>query len=193
MERLSKELTDIINEQDFCFTPDEMRTVKRALGRLRSYEDTGLTPDEIERILDAYGRGMTIRTENTERLRLIKDIQTDRLKDIAKAEKDGRLVVLPCKVGDTVYVVGTRRIIECFVVTADCGERNDIECPVLFECDHDCEGCPFGEWGQEYSGEWSCQGECGWGTIKGADFGKTVFLTRQEAEAALRREASGNE
>ena len=32
------------------------------------------------------------------------DIPADRLQEICEAEKDGRLVVLPCKAGETVYV-----------------------------------------------------------------------------------------
>lgn len=66
-----------------------------ALTSLAAYEDTGLTSDEIDRILDAYGHGMTLRMENAERLRLVKDISTDRLIELAQAEKDRRLVVLP--------------------------------------------------------------------------------------------------
>lgn len=34
---------------------------------------------------------------------MVRDISTDRLRELAEADKDGRLVVLPCKVGDTVY------------------------------------------------------------------------------------------
>ena len=56
---------------------------------------------------------------------------------------------------------------------------------VDFNCDSDCDGCPFFAWKQGYSGEWSCDGEYNQATVKGCDFGKTVFLTREEAEAAL--------
>lgn len=33
------------------------------------------------------------------------DDETDRLKELAKADKEGRCLVLPCKVGDTVYYI----------------------------------------------------------------------------------------
>ena len=69
---------------------------QRALKRLAAYEDTGLEPDEIERIVDAYGRGHTLRTESAERLESVREIKTDRLLELAHAEQDGRLVVLPC-------------------------------------------------------------------------------------------------
>lgn len=33
----------------------------------------------------------------------------DRLRELAEADKAGRLVVLPCKVGDTVWITGSVR------------------------------------------------------------------------------------
>lgn len=50
MEKYAKMLTGIINEQDFCFEPDEVRTVEKALGVLKKYEDTGYTPEEIAKL-----------------------------------------------------------------------------------------------------------------------------------------------
>ena len=70
--------------------------------RLAAYEDTGLEPEEIERIVDAYGRGHTLRTESAERLEIVREIKTDRLRELMQAEQDGRLVVLPC--GTDVYL-----------------------------------------------------------------------------------------
>lgn len=63
--------------------------------RLKAYEDTGLTPEEIDRIVDAYGRGQTLRSETSLRLGLVREIKTDRLRELAQADEDGRLVVLP--------------------------------------------------------------------------------------------------
>ena len=63
------------------------------LGKLADYEGQGLEPKEIARILDAYGRGMTLRTENAKRLEIVKDIQTDRLRELAQAELEGRIVL----------------------------------------------------------------------------------------------------
>lgn len=39
MERLADKLQKIINEQDFCFTHEEMKIVNKALKRLDTYED----------------------------------------------------------------------------------------------------------------------------------------------------------
>lgn len=71
--------------------------------RLAAYENTGLEPEEIERILDAYGRGHTLRSESGQRLEIVQEIKTDRLRELAKAESTGRLVVLPCRMDTTVY------------------------------------------------------------------------------------------
>lgn len=64
-----------------------------AANRLADYEDTELTPEEID-----------MDHEAAEQLRhLCRDCDLDRLEKLAEADKAGRLVVLPCKVGDTVY------------------------------------------------------------------------------------------
>lgn len=104
---------------------------------LAAYEDTGMTPEEID-----------MDHEAAETLRqLCRGCDLDRLEKLAEADKDGRIVVLPCKVGDTVYRL---KYIEQtpgrFVVGVA-----EIKFALL--------------WLEE--------------------FGETVFLTREEAEAAL--------
>ena len=62
---------------------------------LRAYEDTKLTPEEID-----------MDHEAAEQLRrLCRDCDLDRLEELAEADKDGRLVVLPCKVGTATYYI----------------------------------------------------------------------------------------
>lgn len=64
-------------------------------GRLMQYEDTELTPEEID-----------MDHEAAEQLRrLCRNCDLDRLEKLAEADKDGRLVVLPCKVGTTTYYI----------------------------------------------------------------------------------------
>lgn len=80
-EQLAGRTVNYIGEDD-CF--DVWSVPKKFMGnavdRLAAYEDTGVEPEEIARILDAYGRGMTLRTENAQRLEIVKGIQTDRLR-----------------------------------------------------------------------------------------------------------------
>lgn len=180
--------------------------------RLAAYEDTGLEPEEIERILDSYVRGMTLRTENAQRLEIIKEIPIVRLRELAQAEKEGRIVVLPCKVGDTVYHITTceyfPQVLDGTMYGSDGGpgtatgfycpcelaencpfDADDFDCNInkkkfaVFEdevvslCINDCE----------------MRVELGYsGYVDVSDFGKTVFLTREAAEAALEAERGEN-
>ena len=74
--------------------------------RLAAYEDTGLTPENVEALkLSAMGKAIAEITE-------FDGLPIARLRELAEADKDGRLVVLPCKVGDTVYFSLLGRIIE---------------------------------------------------------------------------------
>lgn len=66
-----------------------------------AYEDTGFSPEAIKSAftpdaiikLAAQALGTT----------------PERLRELAAADKDGRVVVLPCKVGDTVWITGSVR------------------------------------------------------------------------------------
>lgn len=76
------------------FGKDIFRKMARDLyGRLKAYEDTGLTPEEIKAPF----------TEDT-MINLAAQalgVEADRLRELAEADKDGRVVVLPCKVYET--------------------------------------------------------------------------------------------
>lgn len=99
--------------------------------RLAAYEDTGLTPQACAEAREA---GKVLSSC---------DISFGRLAELLTADSAGRLVVLPCKVGDTVYIL--RRTFD----------------------------------GADVVGET----ELWWTDIP--QLGKTVFLTREEAENAL--------
>lgn len=72
----------------------------------------------------------------------------EHLRELIQAEKAGRLVVLPCKVGDTVYQIDAERVYESEVKW------------IIFDCDD----IAFDE----------------------RAIGGSIFLTREEAEAALK-------
>ena len=127
--------------------------------RLAAYEDTGLTPEEIKAPL----------TEDT-MINLAAQalgVEPSRLREIAEAEKDRRCVVLPCKVGDTVWIVGAvRKLYSAKVRTFFCGHPSTV-----------CGSDPYGHIHMIRTTE--CD-------IPMQEFGKTVFLSREEAEKALR-------
>lgn len=74
------------------FGKDIFRKMARDLyGRLKAYEDIGLTPEEIKAPF----------TEDT-MINLAAQalgVEPDRLRELAEADKDGRVSVLPCKPG----------------------------------------------------------------------------------------------
>lgn len=90
----------------------------------------------------------------------------DRLRELAEADKDGRVVVLPCKVGDTVWIVGVvRKLYSAKVRTFFCGNPSAVR-------------------GRDQDGHIHMirTTEC---DIPMQEFGKIVFLSREEAEKAL--------
>ena len=99
--------------------------------RLKAYEDTGLEP------------AMCANYKTFEDEAISKGVTFKRIVALMEADRAGRLVVLPCKVGDTVYIL--RRTFD----------------------------------GADVVGET----ELWWDDIP--QLGKTVFLTREEAEKAL--------
>lgn len=70
----------------------------RLLGRVVEYEDTGWTPKEVTALGELFNYALKESKTLTEQLTLLKHIRK-----LAEADKDGRCVVLPCKVGDTVW------------------------------------------------------------------------------------------
>lgn len=92
----------------------------------------------------------------------------NRLRELADADKDWRCVVLPCKVGDTVYMIE---------------HIFDIDNGV---CDEICARKVIGHGGNNLNKLWliGSGGICNV-SIFVSEFGKTVFFTREEAEKAL--------
>lgn len=131
--------------------------------RLSTYEDTGLEPEEL-----------------------------------AQAEKEGRLVVLPCNVGDTVFV-----ITQCYNVAMLCDNdyftgTGAIECPFENSCDiEECNDDNVRIFETTVTDFWHGEQNCTEMRFESLSMsapisaiGKTVFLTREAAEAALKeREA----
>ena len=123
----------------------------KLIERLAAYEDIGLTPEEIKAPF----------TEDT-MINLAAQalgVEPRRLRELAEADKDGRCVVLPCKVGDTVW-----RIVRDGEPHITRDEVRDM----YFADDMT-----------------PCVELVGGRVTFTEKFGKTVFLSRAEAERAL--------
>jgi hypothetical protein len=128
-----------------------------AWSRLAAYEDTGLEPEAIETVK------LALAAKHMVDLETLNNTPISRLVELAEADKDGRVVVLPCKVGDTVFARldnKSKYVCECKVKQIVVGNIGF----VTF--------APIGAPEREYD-------------VSLRGFGKTVFLTREEAEKAL--------
>lgn len=105
MERLTFEgnFCDIAQCRDSACRQDGTCTQKEVWKRLKAYEDTGLTPAEVHSMSGEWCAMMSV----------LNSIGSyDRLRELSEADKDGRVVLLPCKVGDTVWRI--KRIFETY-------------------------------------------------------------------------------
>lgn len=142
MERLT-----IRNSDGSVSQPLNLRW-SEALEKLAAYEDTGLTPEDIDlMVLCAH--------EDGELLTIAAHIN-----ELFKAESEGRLIVLPCKTDDVVFVPLMGRAFPFDVISIICHNNKP-----TFKAQHGM--------------------HLVW-VFGSDDIGKTVFLTREEAEAALK-------
>lgn len=134
-------------EKRFEFKPDDLSDL---ISSLAAYEDIVLEPEEAEQIELAFmGKALA-------EIKEFEGIPLSRMIELSQAEKDGRLVVLPCKVGDIVF---------------------DIQ-----------DGTPYATRVLSYSyfGDyWACRTVSSYPDL--GEFGTRIFLTHEEAEAALKK------
>lgn len=146
---------------------------KQVWERLKQFEDVFKTPEK------ATWAKQTIEMAFSD-----DPSEVERLRELYKADKEGRVVVLPCKAGEHIFVVGSQKIVECKVDAIYQDAREPVVC-CTFDCDSDCSGCPFYAPLPDPEGDFRCAGELREAEIGFAKFGKTVFLTKEEAEKAL--------
>lgn len=118
----------------------------RLKDRLAAYEDTHMMPSDVT----------SMRMDMAIIAALFNGVDVDRMKELAEADKNGYVIIVPCKVGDTVYFALLGKIIEkqVFSIVAFSNSTRIY-----------CGGT------SEY--------------FRPEDIGKTFFLTREEAEKAL--------
>lgn len=202
---------NIIDIAKYQGEPEFDEILKNVALRLAAYEDI-LCDDtdeyDLDRLSVLCNQRMTMREEVSERFSLTAKMPLDRLREIAEAEREGRCLVLPAGIGDTVYHIttcknfsqvldgtmygpngglGTATGLYCPCELAEtcpfpCGDDGSFDCEkhkntlAIFEdvvtgiLSDDMQDTLFLEYSENVAFD---------------DFGKTVFLTREEAEAAL--------
>ena len=166
MKRLTKCVDGITVLESWAIDKDPVSIIQRLCNRLAAYEDTGLEPEDIISSADMAKIACALHELNT-----YKDLgPIDHLRDLLRAEKDG----IP-KGGTKVFVLTTvgywpkkyakPEIIECFVTTHRLAKNGETKFSV--------------------DGYWD-SGSYYKAVFGKTSMGKTVFLTREEAEAALK-------
>lgn len=149
IEKLRKDLLENSDPDGPCIEDDLMQAAATALSTIPALQA------ELEQVMRERDAAQSLLAERigvrgAEPITTAFGLPIDRLRELAQADREGRCVVLPCKVGDTVYQVDDIRVYALEV-------RNLI---------YDAGILAFDE----------------------STIGKTVFLTRAEAEAALQGE-----
>lgn len=158
MERLTKRINGVVvyvgakNPYSTGQIPCEVESagVREMMDRLAAYEDTGLTPELVR--------------ETAELAIWVHDNGIEKIKEWIKADKDGRLVVLPVKPVFTpilLYIIEDGDIYEDALYEAVVGMSGNGEMNVVYTTLSDRI------------------------IFEQADIGKTVFFTREEAKKAL--------
>lgn len=130
--------------------------------RLAAYEETGLTPGEIKSMQEEHFSGLEMAKLHSALMEL---------KKYQEADKEGRIVILPAK---TVYEL-----------VVDAGPSCDMKCPPAFMDDDDVPCCDFCDKGEIIVNARNCRQD----DVR--QIGNTVWLTREEAEAALKEAQNG--
>ena len=115
-----------------------------ALARLASYEATGLTPEQVANAKAIIESAFAEDTSKAERIR-----------KLLAADKEGRVLILPCKRGDRIYICSAGSAWGLWV--------DDVS---------------------TLNGR-TVLNVHGFGTIAADEIGKTAFLSLEEAERAL--------
>ena len=150
MERLTFEgnFCDLAQCRDSACRQSGTCTMKEVWERLKAYEDAGLSPQacvearEIEETLSGC------------------DYSISRMVELMKADKDGRVVVPPCRQGDELWTYCNYPVNRVYSFTV-----SDVS---------------------TLNGR-TVLNTLGLGTIRPEDIGKTVFLSREEAKKALKK------
>lgn len=162
MERLTFDgnFCDIAQCRELPCKHDGECAAKRVWERLKEYENTIWTPEMLRKLNGQAAKMWDF-------AQAVDNMTIARLKELTDADKDGRVVVLPCKVGDTVW-----RIVRDGEPHITRDEVRDM----YFADDMT-----------------PCIELVGGRVTFTEKFGKTVFLTREEAERAMEGMENGNE
>lgn len=142
-----------------------------AIDLLAAYENTGVEPCDHSAVRAALEKSEEASKQLSELIGIIGASSLDRIRELARADKERRLAIFPCEPGSTVYVTDLR-------------DGEAIPCEVL--CYSTIDGT--GEGIIEYKAPAEIPDIV---SVEASleEIGKTVFLTIEEAKKRLKGEA----
>ncbi len=157
-KELIEELRDISNMRSASnYKRMICKMAAQRLERLSAYEETGLEPEICANYKQFEDEAVS------------KGVPFSRIVELMEAERDGRLVVLPCKTGDTIYQLRGKKHAKGIGIS-----------PRIVSCAHVWSN---GDYSLSHQGMTICPKK---------DLGRIWFLTREEAEAALEAQKGEN-
>ena len=164
MDRLTSWNKDCVQINGHALNDATRGELVQMAERLAACEDTGLEPETVETVK------LALAAKHLVDLETLNNTPISRLVELAEADKDGRVLILPCKVGDPVW-----RIVRDGEPHITRDEVRDMY----------------------FADDMTLCVELVGGRVTFTEkFGKTVFLTREEAERALQEmegKKDGNE
>lgn len=132
-------------------------TQRKVWEKLKAYEDLGFEPEEVN---DAVvGAKLMAKSQLVSAF----GVAAERLRELAEADKAGRVVALPCKPGAPVYMTFCGEVWEMRVGQFHVNGYTEPRIWADIDCD----------WASTQCVRWDLE------------IGKRIFLTREEAEKAL--------
>lgn len=136
-------------------------TIREVLNKLAEYEDIGLSPEQIKELTELH-RGHLSGLSGLELAQIWAELE--KLKEYRHLEEQGKLLRLPCTVGDTVWDNDFGKACSYTVTGFSIGKIDDEE--------NDINGLKM------YYRNWNGSIRC---SCAVSEIGKIVFLTREEA------------
>ena len=149
---------------------EEKPSVEKVYNRLKKIEDILGDEYDLDRLRELLEACKGLEPSEIAESKLLIATRKDpeklaRMAELVEADRDGRCVVLPCKVEDDVYINILGRTLPFTVISI-----SQMSSTPTFKAQHGIRLVYI---------------------FKADDVGETVFMTRAEAEAALRREQDG--
>lgn len=161
IEKLRKDLLENSDPDGPCIEDDLMQAAATALSTIPALQA------ELEKVRRERDAAQSLLAERigvrgAEPITTAFGLPIDRIRELAKADREGRCVVLPCKVEDDVYINILGRTLPFTVISI-----SQMSSTPTFKAQHGIRLVYI---------------------FKADDVGETVFMTRAEAESALQGE-----